>query len=351
MKRMMFVLLVFCLSVSTAFAGTRSDRKGASKKDGFVIAFANSFITHTWRTQMINNFQKDALYYKGKGLIKEVYVQHAGFDVNLQISQIRNFINMDVDALICDPISYTALNPILEEAVDEGILVIITDEPVSSKKVYQVMPTHDVWMEKLARYVLDRMGGKGDIIYLSGIEGAPASVMRDKGFQQALKNYPNIKLLTKAYGWWDSARAQQSMADVLAAYPKIDGVVSQDCQVLAVIRAFQAANRPLPIMNGSGDRPFFEFWVENLDKGFTSFAIANGPGFAITASLGVAVRLLQGKQVKPQLLDGKVLHLDHTNVITDKNVKAELEEHVRFRGVEDYIDETWTQDRLDSLFQ
>jgi len=351
MKKFLLLLLVFCFAVSIAFAGGGGEKKAGAPEGGFVIAFSNSFITHSWRTQMINDLQKAAEYYKGQGLIKDLLIQHSGPDLDLQISQIRNFINIGADALICDPLSSTALNPILEEAADAGILVIVTDEPVTSTEVYQVMPTHDVWMEKLARYVFDRMGGKGDVVYLSGIDGAPASDMRDKGFQRALKDYPDINLLTQAFGWWDPSRAQQTMADVLAAYPKIDGVVSQDGQCISVIRAFQAANRPLPVLNGSGFVPFFKYWVDNLDKGFTSYAIANGPGFAITCSLGVAVRLLEGKKLKPELLDGKVLHLNHKNIITDDNVKEELAEHIRLRGVEEYIDEIWTQDRIDALFK
>ena len=149
--------------------------------------------------------------------------------------------------------------------MEAGVLVIVSDEPVTSTEVWQVMPTHDVWMEKLARYVFDRMGGKGKLVYLSGIDGAPASDQRDEGFYRALKDYPNIELLTQAFGFWDPARSQQTMADVLAAYPQIDGVVAQDGQCLATIRAFQAANRKLPVVNGDGFRPMMEYWAENVD--------------------------------------------------------------------------------------
>jgi ribose transport system substrate-binding protein len=351
MKRIMLILVLALVAVTMVMAGgTKEGAAMKAKEGGFTVAVSNSFIAHSWRTQMVNNLQKAVAYYQGQGLIKDFYIQHSGPDLDLQINQVRNFINQGVDLLIIDPLSNTALNPVLEEAMDAGVLVIVSDEPVTSTEVWQVMPTHDVWMEKLSRYVFDRMGGKGKLVYLSGIDGAPASDQRDEGFYRALKDYPNIELLTHTFGFWDPSRSQQAMADVLAAYPKIDGVVAHDGECLAVIRAFEAANRGVPIVNGSGFRPFFEYWVENLDKGFTSYAIANGPGFAMTCSLGVGVRMLQGKTIKPDLLDGKVLHLDHSNIITDANVKEELAEHTRLRGVEDYIDEIWSQDKLDSLF-
>ena len=341
MKKFLVIALVLCLlAPGTALAA----------KKGFKGALANSFITHSWRTQMINNFQKMTALYQGQGLISELLIQHAGPDVDLQRSHIQNFIDSGVDILIIFPNSLTALNPVIEDAVDEGITVIISDEPVTTKAPYVVQPTHDVWMEKLAKYVFERMGKKGNVVYLSGIDGAPASNMRDKGFERALKQYPDIKLLAKAFGSWDPALAQQAMSDVIAAHPNIDGVVAHDGQCLSVIRAFEAAGKPQPIVNGSGFRPFFEYWVENLDKGFTSYAIANGPGNTVTMSLGVGVRIRQGKKPNPDKWDGKILYLDHGNIVTDDNVKEVLSEHVRYRGVEDYIDEVRTEEFYDSLF-
>ncbi len=340
MKKFMIFVVVVCLAVPSMVMA-----------EGFNVAVSNGFITHSWRTQMVNNLQKTVAYYQGQGLIGDFQIQHAGFDVDLQINHVRNFINSDIDLLIIDPLSATALNPVLEEAVEAGIMVVGSDEPLTSDEVWQVIPTHDVWMEKLARYVFERMGKKGNVVYLSGIDGAPASDQRDDGFERALKDYPDIKLLTKVFGSWDPALAQQAMADVLAAYPEIDGVVAHDGECLSVLRAFESANREAPIVNGSGFRPFFEYWIENLDNGFTSYAIANGPGFAMTASVGVGLRLLQGKQIKPELLDGKVLYLDHRYEIHDADVKEALATHTQFRGVEDYIDEVWTAEEVDALFE
>jgi len=354
MKRSLVVaLLVLLLAPALLFAGSGGKKGEEGEAGGFNIAVSNGLITHSWRTQMVKNLQQAVAWYQGRGYIDNFYLQHAGFDVDLQIQHVRNFMNMGVDAILIDPLSATALNPVLEEAQEEGILVVCTDEPVTSREILQFMPTHDVWMEKLSRYVFDRMGGKGNVVYLSGIDGAPASDDRDRGFQRALADYPDIKLLTKAYGSWDPSLAQQAMTDVIAAYPNIDGVVAHDGECLSVIRAFEAAGRvEPPVVNGSGFKPFFEYWVEHLDDGFTSYAIANGPGFSMTGALGTTVALLQGYELKPEVLDGKVIHVNHRYEITDGNVEEALAEHIRLRGVEDYIDEVWTYEQvLKTFFQ
>ena len=226
MRKLVILIVSLCMLAPTAAL--------ASSHKGFKVAVSNSFITHSWRTQMVNNLQKRLALYEGKGWISEFQIQHAGPDVDLQRSHIQNFIDSEVDILIIDPVSLTALNPVIEDAVDAGIVTVISDEPVTTKAPYVVLPTHDVWMEKLAVYVMDRMGGKGNVVYLSGIDGAPASDMRDQGFERALKKYPNVKLLAKVFGSWDPALAQQAMADALAAYPKIDGVVAHDGECLSV---------------------------------------------------------------------------------------------------------------------
>jgi ribose transport system substrate-binding protein len=350
-KLVLFLLLLLLLVPAGLFAGTGGG-KGEGEKAGFNIAVSNGLITHSWRTQMVKNLQQAVAWYQGKGYIDNFYLQHAGFDVDLQIQHVRNFMNMGVDAIIIDPLSATALNPVLEEAQDEGILVMCSDEPSTSTKILQFMPTHDIWMEKLSRYVFERMGGEGNVAYLSGIDGAPASDDRDSGFERALADYPDIKLLTKAYGSWDPSLAQQAMADVIAAYPNIDGVVAHDGECLSVIRAFEAAGLEPPIVNGSGFKPFFEYWTEHLDDGFTSYAIANGPGFSMTGALGVVVGLLQGKELEPEVLDGRVIHVNHRYEITDDNVEEALAEHIRLRGVEDYIDEVWSYEQvMDTFFK
>ena len=81
---------------------------------------------------MVNDLEKEFQLYKGMGLVNRLIVQHAGFEVELQISQIRNLINSKVDLILVNPNSQSALNPVLEEANAKGILVIVFDQRITS---------------------------------------------------------------------------------------------------------------------------------------------------------------------------------------------------------------------------
>ncbi|MCX6383050.1 MAG: hypothetical protein NTV16_00950 [Actinobacteria bacterium] len=158
--------------------------------------------------------------------------------------------------------------------------------------------------------------------------------------------------MTQIRGSWDPVTTQQAAADILAAYLRIDGVVVKDREYLAAIRAFEAAGRDIPIINDEGFRPFIEYWTANPDKGFTSYAIANGPGFAMTTVLGVGLRMLMGSTFKEEFLPAgeKISNFDHRFEITDKNVVQALEDHTKYRGLEDYIDEVWKMKDANALF-
>jgi len=320
----------------------------------FNVGFSNGLITHSWRTQMTADLVQEFGYYKGQGIVDKLSIQHAGYDVDLQISQIRNLINSGIDLLLINPNSLSALDPVIEEANEKGILVFAIDQSVTSDIAYQIVPDQVVWMTALAEYVIGRIGEKGDVVYMSGYDGSPANTDRDTGVTQTLAKYPDVKLLTKVNGNWDPSTAQQAMATVLAAFPKIDAVMSQDGMCLGVAKAFQAANRPVPIMNGEGMIPFMDIWKELRDKeGFEAYAIANAPGFTVNYALGVGLRMLQGKQLKDGFFNrGEkeafvILGPEFDNSTLDQVYN----DHVTTRGITEYIDDWPSQEELDALFE
>jgi len=58
MKKLVILILALCLIVPPAAM--------AAGEKGFKVAVSNSFITHSWRTQMVNNLQKRIALYEVK---------------------------------------------------------------------------------------------------------------------------------------------------------------------------------------------------------------------------------------------------------------------------------------------
>ncbi|MDZ7837317.1 MAG: hypothetical protein U5N58_04865 [Actinomycetota bacterium] len=67
---------------------------------------------------------------------------------------------------------------------------------------------------------------------------------------------------------------------------------------LGALKAFQAANRPTPIMNADAMIPFMDEWKELRDsEDFEAYAVANAPGYTINFALGVGLRMLRGGEI------------------------------------------------------
>ena len=84
----------------------------------------------TWRHKMNDEIQREALFYGGV----KVETRTAHDDSRRQIEDIRYFIRQKVDLLIVAANEGMALTPVVEEAFDKGIPVIMVDRRILSDK-------------------------------------------------------------------------------------------------------------------------------------------------------------------------------------------------------------------------
>ncbi|HSM54665.1 MAG TPA: substrate-binding domain-containing protein, partial [Candidatus Sulfomarinibacteraceae bacterium] len=97
-------------------------------QETFTIGISNGFVGSEWRTQMIQDLEEVNAEFMEQGLTTDLIIESADTDVQGQIQQIQNLMNRGVDAIIVNPNSQDGLNSVLEEAVDEGIVVIAIDQ-------------------------------------------------------------------------------------------------------------------------------------------------------------------------------------------------------------------------------
>ncbi len=303
--------------------------EGAPAPKKFTIGISNPFVGSEWRSQMIKDFQEVNAEYMAQGITNELIIESYDTDVQGQIQQIRNLMNKGVDAIIVNPSDAAGLNAVLQEAIDAGILVVSVDQEVSAKGAINVAIDQAEWARISARWLVEKLGGKGNVVMINGITGHPANEARVKAatevFQQA-----GINILNSVEGKWDQATGQQKMADMLAAYPNIDGVWAQDGVALGALRAVQAANpAKWPVMVGEARAGYLQAWKEVLQTkpDFESIGVINPPGQCATG-LRVAVKLLQGKQLKDGILKGaagNTLYVPIPGVVTKDNFETYYE--------------------------
>jgi len=303
---------------------------------------------------MISDLQSANAQYMKQGLTKDLVIVSSDVDVQGQAQQIRNLINRGVNAIIVDPNSPSALNPVIKEATDKGIVVISVDQEVTAPSAVNVVINQTDWAKISMQWLAQQLNGKGNIVIINGIAGAPANEARYNGVKQVLSQYPNIKVLNVVNANWDEATGQQKMAAILASQPNIDGIWSQDGMAQGALQAIIAANPgKWPIMVGEARVGYLQLWHQVIQTrpNFTSFGVDNPPG-AGASGLRVALDLLQGKHIKSGALQGaanNTLYIPIPGQVDASNFATEYDQ-VKNLPAAYALDGIITQQQADSFF-
>ncbi|MBP0437259.1 ABC transporter substrate-binding protein [Tianweitania sediminis] len=274
----------------------------AAHAEDFKIGLSNGWVGSEWRTQMIEEAQAAAAAWKEKGHNVEVVVQSANVDVPGQIAHVRNFISEGVDAIIINPNSPTAFDPVFAQAKEAGILVIATDAEVSSPDAMYVGIDQKAWGAAGAEWLAKTLNGKGNVVAINGVAGHPANEMRVAGYKEVFAKHPDIKIVNEVNANWDQAQGQQAMQNLLATYPDIAGVWVQDGMAAGAWKSIMDANKSDQIAaTGEIRKDFIDLWTK--DK-LNSGASVNPPG-VMASALNVAVLLLQDKELKEPATAGQ----------------------------------------------
>ena len=99
------------------------------------------------------------------------------------------------------------------------------------------------------RYLLQHLNGKGNVIIIEGVGGSANSAARSRGFQQAIREFPAVKLVASQPGNFQRLQALQVTENLLQAHPQIDGVLAaNDAMALGAIEALDGANRKAAVV-------------------------------------------------------------------------------------------------------
>ena len=107
---------------------------------------------------------------------------------------------------------------------------------------------------KVAKILFEAMGGKGNLVHITGDPGTMANVHRDAGVDKALKEYPDIKILVRQSGRWIRSEATKLMEDIVTKYgDQINGVFGQnDPMALGAINVLEDHGLKVPVVGING---------------------------------------------------------------------------------------------------
>lgn len=189
-----------------------------------------------WRTQMNRELIRESFFYEGV----ELDIRSVKDDSNKQRQDIRYFIENNFDLIIVSPNEAGPLTPVIEEAYNKGIPVILVDRNILSDKY-----TAFVWADNfeigksVGNYIASELKGEGKIVEICGLIGSTPARDRHHGMKSIISLYPGIEVLAEEDAEWLSAVAEKKMQELLEKYPEIDLVYAHNDRMAA--GAFKAA--------------------------------------------------------------------------------------------------------------
>lgn len=236
------VVIAAGIAVTMVAGATACGRGGGGAKtaDGkqITIGLAVANLQADFFNQIKQSVTAEA---KKKGI--KVIVSDAHGDAATQVNQIQDFISRQVSAIVYIPAGATAAGVPVKAANRAKIPVVTVDRNPPGEPGKSFIASDSVAAARtLGGYVAKESGGKGQLAILQGQIGTTPQVDRQKGFGQALKKAPGIKVVSQQPADWAQDKAYSVAQDMLQAHPGIDILWGQaDAMALGAAQAVKAS--------------------------------------------------------------------------------------------------------------
>lgn len=205
----------------------------------------------------------------------QAFVLNAEDKLEKQISDVEDLIQKKIQILLINATQDGAA-AVIGKAAKAGIAVITLQRGIPSPAVTSHIGTDNIVIGRLgAQWIIDKLGGKGNVVVLEGIPGAASSEDRKKGAAEVFPKNPDIKVVAQQTGEYDRVKALHVMENILQAQPKIDAVYCfNDEMAMGALAAVKAAKRPGIMITGMDAN---KDAVEAVKKGELTMTIALPP--------------------------------------------------------------------------
>jgi ribose transport system substrate-binding protein len=277
------------------------DTSEYAKEGPYRIALAAQGTSNSWSAL----FDEHARWYTeelGPDVIGELLYADAQASADVQVPQVEDLLAQEPDALILVPMGAAALSAPVERAMAQGVPVILCASSVDTDNFVTEVGTNLYSSGAyLAQYLVDQLGGEGNVVVMTGIPGVTTSDVMQAGAEAVFAANPGINVLDVQPGNWSTADAKTLMETWLSQHGEdIGGVWSGGAQMSqGIVSAYLDAGLPIPpIGGGEFGNGFLRLAIENE----ISYAAWQYPNAMVTLCIDTALAILRGEPV-PRFID------------------------------------------------
>jgi ribose transport system substrate-binding protein len=231
------------------------------------------------------------------------------FDASLQTPVVNAVVAKKPDAILIAPTDTQAMIPPLTQAKQAGIkLVFVDTTTVNGPELAEseIASDNEEGGREAARTLAKLVGDKGSVLVINVKPGISTTDARAKGFQDELKNHPNMKSIGVEYSNDKPEVAAAKATAALAAHPDLVGIFGTNLfsaeGAATGMRSAGASQKVKIVGFDAGPKQ-----VEDLQQGIVQALIAQKPADIGKAGVEQAINALKGQPVQKKIGTGFVV--------------------------------------------
>ncbi|RAJ15920.1 substrate-binding domain-containing protein [Arenibacter echinorum] len=189
------------------------------------IGFSQAMMADEWRQSMNNAMEVQASLYPNVTLS----IANANYNVQQQIAQLKDFITDSVDIIIVSPIQSKPITPIVEEAMNAGIPILVVDRKTDNQKYTAYVGADNIEVGRNAgKIIVSNVQDSLRVIEIRGLAGSSPAEERSLGFHQILDKFPKIKFAGTIEGDWEEESITERLRELLSRTGTVDYIFAHN---------------------------------------------------------------------------------------------------------------------------
>ncbi|WP_353654890.1 ribose ABC transporter substrate-binding protein RbsB [Clostridium sp. CCUG 7971] len=284
MKKFLSITMVLVLSCLTLVGCRQVDND--TKKIGLIVSTLNNPFFVDLR---------DGVIKKAKELGYEVVVLDSQNDPAKEVSNMEDISVKNVDVVLLNPVDSDSAVASVMIANNSDLPVVTVDRASNGGKVVSHIASDNVaGGDMAAKFLIEKLGGQGNIVELEGIAGSSATRDRGKGFEDGIKG-SSFNLVSKQSADFDRTKGLSVMENIIQSKSDISAVFAQnDEMALGAQKALEGAGMKEVLVVGFDAT---EDAVDAVKKGKMAATVAQQPILIGETAVEAVHKLLSNEKI------------------------------------------------------
>ncbi len=231
------------------------------------------------------------------GIKVDIYAANTEDDVEGQVTLLENAISKGYKAIGVAPISNVNLNNAIADATEKGIKIVNIDEKVDMEALAELggactayVATDNVGVGRMgAEYLIEQIGGEGEVAIVEGKAGAVSGENRRDGAKAAFEE-AGLTIVESQPADWDRTKAYDLATNYITAHPDLKAIYCcNDTMAMGVQEAVEASGKDIKVCGTDGN----DDAIQSVADGKLCATVAQDPAAVGAKGLELMVQAVE----------------------------------------------------------